>query len=69
MSAVSGRAPDRKDEATKQQNLAELAEMELVATGHHWDVPERFSENKSRVVFLRRLRFQSIEGVNCLCLF
>ena len=44
---VLRRAPDQAEESTKQQKLAELAEVELVAKGHHWDVPERF---RSRVV-------------------
>ena len=42
MSVVLGKVLDRKDEASEQHKLAELAEMELVATGHHWDVPKRF---------------------------
>ena len=47
ISVVSRRAPDQAEESTEQQKLAELAEMELVAQGHHWDVPERF---RSRLV-------------------
>ena len=44
---VLRRAPDQAEESIEHHKLAELAEIELVAKGHHWDVFERFC---SRVV-------------------
>ena len=49
VSGVSDRVSERDEEASEQQKLAELAEIELVASGLHWEVPE-FRKFRKRVV-------------------